>query len=127
MRKCIASCCKNYAKENRARCEKHLKIARETNIRQYHKFRRQVMFHYSEGKLECKKCGIKDYRVLQIDHIYNDGQKEKKEINPRMKKGCGTLFFYYWIVKNNFPQRYQILCINCNHIKRMESSGYVSA
>ena len=32
-------------------------------------------------ELDCKKCGIDDVRVLVIDHIKNDGYKERKEMN----------------------------------------------
>ena len=26
--------------------------------------------------------------------------------------------FYYWLIRNNFPEGYQILCANCNIFKR---------
>jgi hypothetical protein len=63
------------------------------------------------GGYICKGCGTTDRRVLTIDHIYNDGAEER-----RQGLNGGTL--YRSIVKRNFPPRYQILCMNCQWVKR---------
>jgi hypothetical protein len=57
---------------------------------------------------QCVQCGIADSRVLQVDHINGGGVKEKNII--------GT----YGIHRNvlNGTPGYQLLCANCNWIKR---------
>lgn len=68
---------------------------------------RNAVFDKLGGK--CSRCGFEDRRALQIDHINGGGKKE-------IKRG------WQWVKKaldeNN--QDYQILCANCNWIKRHE-------
>ena len=66
---------------------------------------------------KCVECGYADSRALQIDHIKGDGWKRKKN-QPTV---TGTSY-YYAILKNPDPAVYQILCANCNTIKRLENS-----
>jgi hypothetical protein len=54
-------------------------------------------------------CGISDIRCLSIDHIKGDGAKHRKKIKTELN---------YWIEKNNYPEGFQILCMNCQFIKR---------
>lgn len=58
----------------------------------------------------CTRCGINDSRVLQIDHINGGGTKEQKKI--------GTQGIVKQVFK--FPNLYQLLCSNCNWIKKFE-------
>ena len=58
---------------------------------------------------KCKHCGEKDPRVLQIDHVKSDGNRERRNGQTR-----GQL--YRNIQKR--PKRYQLLCANCNWRKR---------
>jgi len=60
----------------------------------------------------CFKCGFSDKRALQIDHVNGGGNKEHKEI-----KSATT---YLQKVIADTLGTYQILCANCNWIKRME-------
>lgn len=60
---------------------------------------------------ECAICGFSDNRALQIDHINGGGNLEKKSITKNYYK-----FVLGQIVKND--RKYQILCANCNWIKR---------
>ena len=41
----------------------------------------------------------------------NDGAKHRKEI------GHGGSLMYSWLIKNNFPPGFQLLCMNCNFAK----------
>ncbi|HRF71125.1 MAG TPA: hypothetical protein PKV66_06825, partial [Candidatus Pelethenecus sp.] len=66
-----------------------------------------VINHYSNGTNKCCCCGENNFIFLTIDHINGGGNKERKET------GFGTAF-YWWLVKNNYPQGYQVLCYNCN-------------
>jgi hypothetical protein len=73
----------------------------------------EVFKHYSP-ELKCQKCGFNDLRALSIDHINGGGRKHRKEIG-----GQGNL--YTWLVKNNYPNGFQVLCMNCQFIKRIEN------
>ncbi len=69
---------------------------------------------------KCKHCGITDIRVLQIDHINGGGCSEIKE-----KRTHGTMNYYYLQMITNedaFLKKYQLLCANCNWIKRYEQN-----
>ena len=68
------------------------------------------MKDYGGGKLSCKQCGYDIYEVLELDHLDNDGAKERKKIKSNVT-------FYQQIIKNNFPPKYQVLCKNCNWLK----------
>ena len=66
---------------------------------------------------KCNKCPVNDFRVLQIDHINGGGYKEIKRL-----KSEGIL---RKILKHPDPQsEYQLLCANCNWVKRWENKEY---
>src|SRR6266487_5277379 len=67
--------------------------------------RRLCIDHYSGGKMKCACCPENIYEFLTIDHINGGGHKHKKIHN-------GAL--YNWLVKNQFPEGYRVLCWNCN-------------
>lgn len=61
---------------------------------------------------KCVGCGYKkDVRALQIDHINSDGKID------RIYTGGS---YYHNIMNKLKSGRYQILCANCNAIKRIE-------
>jgi hypothetical protein len=66
----------------------------------------------------CAKCGFTDYRALQIDHIYGGGVQEGKTL---------TSYTRHKNIRNN-PEleklKYQVLCANCNWIKREENQEH---
>lgn len=64
-----------------------------------------VLNHYGR---KCYCCGEHDDIFLTIDHIKNDGKKHRIEI------GTGL---YRWLIKNNFPEGFQVACYNCNIAK----------
>lgn len=72
----------------------------------------KVINHYSGGtnKCSCKKCNISGLNFLTIDHINKDGGKQRK----LLKMYGGGVNFYHWLIKNNLPEGYQVLCYNCN-------------
>ncbi len=77
----------------------------------YHKTRLEVLSHYSGGHPKCKNCDVEDERVLSIDHMNNDGNKHRKEINQ--------LSVVWWVKKQGYPEGFQILCHNCNWLKEL--------
>lgn len=70
------------------------------------KLKQQVFEHYGN---KCVCCGEEELVFLTLDHINNDGNKERLTL-----KSKGGASFYRWVIKNNYPNRYQILCWNCN-------------
>lgn len=61
---------------------------------------------------KCTKCGFKDWRALQIDHIDGGGTQQTKGWSQSR---------LFEDVRSN-PQKYQLLCANCNSIKRIENN-----
>ncbi len=57
----------------------------------------------------CQCCAESENMFLAIDHIHGGGTKHVREIGRRS--------FYGWLVKNNFPEGFQVLCHNCNMAK----------
>lgn len=85
-------------------------LVRKQSNDSYHKTRIEVLKHYSP-KLCCVACGFDAHlAALSIDHVRGDGAKHRREI--------GQANIYYWLKKNCFPQEFQVLCMNCQFIKR---------
>lgn len=77
--------------------------------------RLKVLNHYSNHNLKCKNCNEIHIEFLEIDHINGGGKKHKKSLHL-----YGNAL-YRWLVKNNYPDGYQVLCSNCNWKKRKSS------
>jgi len=73
------------------------------------KTRLKVIKHYSQGKMCCACCGESIIRFLNIDHIDNDGYKYKFK-----GEAHSSHRLWYFLIKHNFPDGYQVLCFNCN-------------
>lgn len=77
---------------------------------------KELVFAYYGGYV-CACCGEMEPKFLSIDHVANDGAAmRRREFGSRNYAGART---YAWLVKKNFPSGYQVLCMNCNHGKRM--------
>lgn len=72
--------------------------------------RLKIFLHYGDGKLECKYCKENHFEFLVLDHIDGGGKEHQRKV------GRGSSF-YKWIVNNDFPSGFQVLCHNCNAIK----------
>lgn len=61
----------------------------------------------------CRRCSFSDARALQIDHVDGGGKRDA---------GKGGLHYYRRVLKSLKREeiRYQLLCANCNWIKRAE-------
>jgi hypothetical protein len=65
---------------------------------------------FKEGDVpQCKCCKTDILEFLSIDHINGGGIQHRKLIGGN---GAG---FYRWLIKNNFPEGFRVLCMNCNH------------
>jgi len=67
---------------------------------------------------ECKRCGFRDPRALQIDHVNGDGAVDRIEF-----PNTNNARFYKEVREN--PDRYMLMCANCNWIKRHEQMEVV--
>lgn len=65
----------------------------------------------------CNCCGETGRTFLTIDHVNNDGHKQKSKNGVRLS----GMHLYLVIIKEGFPNKYQILCMNCNWSKRMNN------
>lgn len=111
------------AKYNKEYSRTH-RIEIATWNKEYHLIHRpqiriEVLTHYGNGKLACIKCGYTDIRALSIDHINGNGNGHRRKIG----KG---LHFDEWLKRNDLPQGYQTLCMNCQFTKRIENKEYTS-
>ena len=107
-KKAYCRLCNNaYARDyNKQRAQQN----RERTRRWLRKLRREVLAKLGN---KCVHCGNTDHRVLQVDHVDGGGRKEEKKI--------GTQGIYRKIGKGH-TKGYQLLCSNCNWIKRHEQN-----
>ena len=64
---------------------------------------------------KCSRCPVTDFRCLQIDHVNGGGYEERKRIS--------IVRCYKKIIAGEIDG-YQLLCANCNWIKRFENSEH---
>lgn len=65
------------------------------------------------GGASCVGCGEQEIAVLQIDHINGGGNDHARQIgNGNVSRGRGMM--YQWLIENNFPPGFRVLCSNCN-------------
>ena len=67
---------------------------------------------------KCIKCGFSDSRALQVDHINGGGHKER--LNLGGWNICKKII-------SGYTSAYQLLCANCNAIKRIENKEHRNA
>lgn len=98
--------------------EKNREYNRRSSIKNRKQRRYECLYHYSNGTLKCSCCGENIYKFLTLDHINNNGGEERRKLFGSNKM---TGKFYAWLIQNNFPEGYQVLCMNCNWGKRMNN------
>ena len=74
--------------------------------KEYQRKVKEIVYETYGNKCAC--CGEVERLFLSIDHVNNDGSKEKSR-NPYS--------IYLKIIRLSFPKDYQLLCMNCNHGK----------
>lgn len=75
----------------------------------------EALRSYSKNRIiKCVCCGEKEIDFLCLDHINNDGFKERKN------RSIGASFSK-WLKVKNYPKNLnlQVLCFNCNFSKRI--------
>jgi hypothetical protein len=97
---------RTHKEEKRAYLETHRDSEKERHRKQWTYLKKLVFDNY--GYI-CVGCGETDFPVLTIDHINGGGNKHRKEV--------GSL--YRWLIKNNFPEGFRVLCRNCQWRSRL--------
>ena len=93
-----------------------MKKSNQFNCCKYKKSIKSKLLALFDSK--CCKCGFNDQRALQIDHI---NRADLKKGNYR-RGGTGL---YISILNREVPRKdYQLLCANCNWIKRFENKEH---
>lgn len=98
-----------YHKQRAEYRGKHREEIATQQRKEYAEKRLLIIQHYG-GKCAC--CGEDEPLFLEIDHINNDGWTHRKEIETSAKA------LVLWIIRNNYPDGFQILCANCNQGKK---------
>lgn len=68
-----------------------------------------VFDHYTNGKNTCQCYDESIFNFLTVDHIHGGGNQERKSGKYHN--------VYKYLIDNNFPDGFQILCMNCNFAK----------
>ncbi len=105
----------------------NLERRKEINKRNKDKNREKMKIVYQRTKEEvvelfggkCVKCGFSDIRALQMDHV--NGKKGM----PRSIRKRGGHYLYRNIITGKVSKDlFQLLCANCNWIKRAENDEH---
>lgn len=94
----------NYRKNNRDKIRVYVRRCRL-------KFRLKAIEKLG-GK--CVRCGYSDIRALQIDHVNGGGCEELR------LRGYDSHGYHKRVIEDT-TGKYQLLCANCNWIKRYEN------
>ena len=94
----------------KANPEKWKGLMRESNRRVRKRLRREMIVAYGN---KCTCCGEAEPTFLELDHIHNDGAKDRQNGNGWGVKLLGRLKKMGWPTDS-----YQLLCSNCNQGKQ---------
>jgi len=104
---------KETMSERNKRYSKTHRPQMRASLNKYHKRMRLDLLGFLGGV--CVHCGFSDARALQIDHVNGGGTKQRKEL------GRDTKYSQY--IREHTTE-FQLLCANCNWIKRAENREY---
>lgn len=76
----------------------------EIQKRSRQKIRRTVLAAYGN---RCQCCGEQREEFLAIDHVEGGGAEQRRSIRS-------STDLCRWLIKNGFPEKFRILCHNCN-------------
>lgn len=96
-----------YREQKRERAKRWRESGKDREYNE--RMRLKVLVYYSGNPLKCACCGEGNIEFLTIDHISGKGNEHRRKNNIR-----GGQHFYRWLIKNNYPEGFQVLCMNCN-------------
>lgn len=114
----------SYYKKNRIRIIQNAKRYADNHREKVRNYRRNYLRQYRINVIEhlggcCIKCGFHDPRALQIDHVMGDGIHEQRRL------GTFNSYLHWKEVLKDKTGKYQLLCANCNWIKRAENEEHL--
>lgn len=101
-----------YNKQSREWHQKNKTRMNEFGRKHRRKRKVEILEHY--GGVQCFICGVDDIEVLTLDHVAGGGTKQRR----KFKDGHAT---YRWIINNNYPDGFRVLCRNCNWKEYLKS------
>ena len=114
---CVLAYNNEYRKKNREKIR-----IRHTDLRSMHTLEALIKIA-PDGEPKCAICGFKeDQRLLQIDHIHDNGALDKQK-NGRRKTGYMIVTKINHMSVEEAQSEYQILCVVHNWIKRYGEKG----
>lgn len=94
--KCKAKLPEEYEGNNCVECRKKTAFSKQ-------ELKKKAISHYGNV---CNCCGEEILTLLNIDHINGGGRQHFHGDK-----------LYAWLIKNNFPEGFQVLCFSCNNGK----------
>lgn len=76
------------------------------------RLKKECIQSYGGSCICCKETII---QFLTIDHEGGHGNDHRKQL---FKHNVGGVHMYRWLKRNNYPNGYSVLCMNCNWAKR---------
>jgi hypothetical protein len=105
-------CGENKAQQTNKICE-HCATKRNDRCKNVRARLKAEAFDGYSGPI-CNCCGFSEHiDFMQMDHIDGSGHKH---LQPNGKRYKGETL-YRWLIENNFPEGFQVLCANCNFFK----------
>ena len=91
----------------------------------------KILKHYSKllsnSNTPCCNCCGENFHIdfLDVDHIVGKRQidSEPELVKIGYSSKLEGIMLQSWIVRNNFPDGFQILCTNCNTAKGMKKNN----
>jgi predicted restriction endonuclease len=115
-------------RQSRTEYARHYRNANRAKIAQQNKQNRALVLEHYGSRCAC--CGEAHQEFLCVDHINGGGNQHRKLLHL-MPGGQ----MYRWLIRNNFPEGFRLLCWNCNsslgmrgycpHQQEKESGGIV--
>ena len=99
-----------WRKANPEKWAAQLERNRIANIRLCAEKKQEILNYYGA---KCNCCGLTDIRFLTVDHV-EYGKHNRMSKKERRRVGINV---YRQVIREGFPKRFQILCMNCNWAK----------
>ena len=112
-----------YQREYSRKRRKNMSVEQKSKYNEYamnwynkHSVERRLkVLSCVSNEIKCNKCGFDDWRALHIDHVNGGGNKDRK-LNATMYNP------YHLMIKIQANKgMFQLLCANCNWIKRYDN------